>query len=267
MQTCHPLRWIRASALLAIALSALAGCASRGKPVLTQVSEEDERKAVAHYNLGVHHLSEGNTALAIRELQASVERNPNDPWIHLSLAEGYRRKAKIPECEQHLLRSLEISPDFHHARLTLSALYIQTGRFEQAVGEAQRLVDDPTFPAPWQGLTNLGYAQFRLGRLGEAREALHLALEYRSFYWPAILDLGILEAQEGRKLEAVERFKKVLGYKPGPLVAAEVNYRLAEVYVSLGRRDAALDHLAQAVAARPGSPWAKRSEEYRKLLQ
>jgi Tfp pilus assembly protein PilF len=267
MNTCHPLRWIRNAALLAIAASALAGCASRGKPALAQVSEEDERKAVAHYNLGVHHLSEGNTALAIRELQAAVERNPNDPWIHLSLAEGYRRKAKIAESERHLLRSLELNPEFHHARLTLSGLYNQTGRFELAAQEAQVLVDDATFPAPWQALTNLGYAQFRLGQLGEARQTLQLALEYRPFHWPALLDLGILEAEAGRKLEAVERFQKVLGYKPGPLVEAEVNYRLAEVYVSLGRRDAALDHLAQAVAARPGSPWAKRSQEYRKLLR
>jgi Tfp pilus assembly protein PilF len=267
MEMRHSSGWIRGPVCLVLALAALAGCASRGKPRLAKVSEESERKAVAHYNVGVHHLSQGSTALAIRELQAAVEANPNDPWIHLALAEGYRRKAKIAEAERHLMRSLEVSPEFHNARLTLSALYIQTGRYEQAVGEAQRLVDDPTFPAPWQALTNLGYAQFRLGRLGEARGTLQLALEYRAFYWPAILDLAILEAQEGRKLEAVERFKKVLTHDPGPLVVAEVNYRLAEVYVSLGRRKDALTHLSQSVAAQPGSSWAKKSAQYQKLLQ
>ena len=267
MEMRHSSGGIRGPILLALALAALAGCASRGEPKLAQVSEEQERKAVAHYNIGVHHLSQGSTALAIRELQAAVAANPNDPWIHLALAEGYRRKAKIAEAETHLLRSLEVSPDFHNARLTLSALYIQTGRFEQAVGEAEKLVDDPTFPAPWQALTNLGYAQFRLGRLGEARTTLALALEYRPFYWPAILDLAILDAEAGHKLEAVERFKKVLSYDPGPLVAAEVNYRLAEVYVGLGRRKDALAHLDQSVAARPGSSWAKKSAEYQKLLK
>jgi type IV pilus assembly protein PilF len=267
MDRNHSAPAVRGALCLVLGLAALAGCASSGEPKLARVSEEQERKAVAHYNLGVHHLAEGSTALAIRELQAAVAANPNDPWIHLALAEGYRRKAKIAEAESHLMRSLEVSPEFHNARLTLSALYIQTGRFEQAVVEAQRLVDDPTFPAPWQALTNLGYAQFRLGKLGEARATLQLALEYRAYYWPAILDLAILEAEAGHKLEAVERFKKVLTYDPGPLVVAEVNFRLAEVYVSLGRRKDALAHLDQSVAARPGSSWAKKSVEYQKLLK
>ena len=267
MELRHSLGWIRGPLRLALVLAALAGCASQGKPGLAKVSEEDERQAVAHYKLGVYHFSQGNTALAIRELQAALKRNPNDPWIHFTLAEGYRRKAKITEAESHLRRSLEISPEFHNARLSLSALCVQTGRYEEAIAEAAKLVDDPTFPAPWNALTNLGYAQFKLGRVSEARSSLQLALEYRPYDKIALLNLAELESEAGQKLRAIELYQKVLAHKPAPLVEAETNYRLAEVYVSLGRRDDALTHLSQAMAARPGSPWAKRSEEYRNLLQ
>lgn len=267
MKSENPLRWMRGAAALALGWLLLAGCASKGGPGLAEVGEEDERRAVAHYNMGVHHLSEGSTALAIRELQAAVQRNPNDPSIHLALAEGYRRKAKLAECEQHLRRALEISPDFHNARLNLSGLQVQMGRYEQAIAEATRLVDDPTFPTPWRALTNLGYAQFRLGRVSEARSNLETALEYRPYDTIALLDLAQLESEAGQKLRAIELYTRILSHKPAPAVAAEVNFRLAEVYVSLGRRDDALAHLGQAAAARPGSAWAKRSEEYRKLLQ
>jgi Tfp pilus assembly protein PilF len=258
----------RAGTLLVLALGLLAGagCGHAGRADAA-AREADRRQAVARYNLGVHHLAEGNVALALRELQLAVQKNPDDPWIHLALAEGYRRKANVQECEAHLLRALAIDPDFHNARLNLSALYVQVGRYEEARVEAERLVADPTFPAPWRAHTNLGRALLELGRGEEARRNLQAALEYRPYDWRAILVLAILEAEEGRKLEAVRLYRKLLEMKPGPLAEAEVNYRLAEVYVSLGRRDEAVLHLSRAVAQRPNGNWGKRSEEYLKLLQ
>lgn len=243
------------------------GCASGGGSAQKAEDKANRRKAVARYNVGVHHLSEGRTALALRELRVALDKNPEDPWIHLALAEGYRRKASPVEAETHLRQALLIDPDFQQAQLTLSALLVQTGKYDQAVIESQKLVDDPTFEAPWRAHTNLGWALFKLGRLPEARQNLELALEYRPYYWRAALDLGILEAEAGHKLEAVKLFQKTLEMEPGALAVAEVNYRLGEIYVSLGRREEALAHLSQAAATRPNGNWGKRSEDYLKLLQ
>ena len=77
----------------------------------------------------------------------------------------------------------------------------------------------------------------------------------------------MLEAQEGRKLEAINHFKYTLELEPPDRVQAEVNYRMAEVYVSLGRRDRALTHLTAATNREPDGPWAKKSQEYLKLLR
>jgi Tfp pilus assembly protein PilF len=244
------------------------GCASGGSKAERRAEKEtNQRQAVARYNVGVNHLSEGRTALALRELRVALDKNPDDPWIHLALAEGYRRKANSAEAETHFRQALLLNPAFHEARLSLSALHVQTGHYEEALVESQRLVDDPTFEAPWRAHTNLGWALFKLGRIEEARRNLQLALEYRPDYWTAVLDLGILEAGEGHKLEAVKLLQKVLELEPNALAVAEVNYRLGELYVSLGRRDEALAHLSQAVATRPNGNWGKRSEDYLKLLQ
>ena len=250
---------------LALCLVASLACASAGSRNERAEQEAAKRQAVAHYNLGIHHLSQGNTALSIRELKAAVEKDPTDPWIHLALAEAYRRKAKVDECESHLKQALLLSPDFQNARLTLSALYIQTGRYAEAVPEAQRLVDDASFPAPWRAHTNLGSALFKLGRIAEARQNLELALEYRPYDVRARLVLAVLEAEAGHKLKAIDLLKQVIDYEPGALVESEANFRLGEAYVSLGKREDAVAHLSKAKAA-PG-PWAKRSEDYLKLLQ
>jgi Tfp pilus assembly protein PilF len=257
----------RTCVVLALVAALGLGCASGGGSAQRAEDKANRRKAVARYNVGVHHLSEGRTALALRELRVALDKAPDDPWIHLALAEGYRRKSSPSEAETHLRQALLIDPGFQQAQLTLSALLVQIGQYDQAVIESQKLVDDPTFEAPWRAHTNLGWALFKLGRLPEARQNLELALEYRPYYWRAALDLGILEAEAGHKLEAVKLFQKTLEMEPGTMAVAELNYRLGEIYVSLGRREEALAHLSQAAATRPNGNWGKRSEDYLKLLQ
>jgi hypothetical protein len=48
---------------------------------------------------------------------------------------------------------------------------------------------------------------------------------------------------------------------------AEASYRLAEIYVSIGKRKRAVGHLMTAVAQAPGDLWGKKSEEYLRLLR
>jgi len=257
----------RALALVAVFALAL-GCATTGeKDAAASISSADVSRARAHQSIGANHLREGRTALAIRELRASEELNPEDRWTQLTLAEAYRRKGLNADAEQHLKKALEIDPTFQDARLTLSGLYIQLGRYAEAIAEAQLLIDDPTFAHPWTALSNKGWALAQLKRRDEAREALLSALEFNERYWRAHLNLGILDAEDGKRIDAIERFERVLQLTPGPLGTAEANYRIAEIYISLGNREQALEHLVAATTQRPSNTWGKRSEDYLKRLR
>jgi tetratricopeptide (TPR) repeat protein len=226
-----------------------------------------ERKARSHYSVAMNHLKEGRAGVAITELQAADQIQPNDVWILLALAEAYRLKAHDAEAEKYLLRVLEIRPDFHAAKLNLSAIYIQVGRYDEAVQLSKELLGDATFPIPWKALTNQGYAYFKLGRHAEARVALENALEYHERFWPAMLDLAILDDDEGKHLEALEGYEQVLSLKPGPIAEAEVHYRIATIYISLGNRSQAMHHLSVASETRPSGVWGKRSADYLKRLR
>ncbi len=252
--------------IAAFVLLAALGCATGGGPP-EERSSNDQAKARAHYRLGVENLKEGHAALAIRDLQASVQYDPDDRWSQLALAEAYRQKGHPKMAEDHLRRALSIDPSFQQARLNLSALYIQQERYEEAIVEVDRLLDDPTFPVPWKALTNRGWAELQLGKVAEARRSLELALEYHATYWQAFLNLGILAEKEGDRLEALERFEQVLAAKPGPFAEAEANYRIAEIYIALGNRDRAVRHLTAAASSHPSGPWGKRSEDYLERLR
>jgi len=279
---------IRAGVLLMALALAGTGCASSGPydpiasgqdgtgsrsmgrtpgPPQASQKQKDMADARAHQSLGLSYLRDGRVPLAIRELRAAVDKNPKDKWSHLSLAEAYRLRDLLPDAEKHALKALKLDPDFHEARLTISGLYIQMERYADCVKETRVLVDDPTFPQPWTALTNQGYAQYRMGDLPEARKSLEEALEYHDRYWQAMLNLAILDAEEGRRRPAIERLEAVIALDPGPLGKAEANYRIAEQYISMGDRGRAMEHLVAASSQRPNGPWGKRSEDYLKSLR
>lgn len=241
----------------------LSACATSGR---TPEQEMNVKKADSHRQLGIDHLVHNRPELALRELMLADRLNPRNPHTLHALAQAYRLKDKNLEAEANLLQALEIYPGFQEARFDLSTLYIVMGRFEDSLVQSQVLLDDPTFPAPWTAHNNQGVALMQLGRTAEAREHLKTAREFNDRYWPTLLNIGILESQEGHHLEAIEAFQQMLDLKPIPSADAEANYRLAEIYISLGKRDRALGHLKAAVAQAPGEEWGRKSEEYLKLL-
>jgi Tfp pilus assembly protein PilF len=271
----RPLR-SAALALAVLGLGLATGCASAPAP-RAQVVDPDAKNALneweketrsrAHYDLAVDHLGRGQDAQALREFLAASEYQPEDPWIQLGLGECYRRKSLYQDSERHLLKAIELKPHFQTAQLNLSALYAHMQRYEDSALWAQKLIDDPTYPAPWRAYTNLGWAHYRLGRAEQARKAFETALEYDAGFWPAHLNLGILEAEAGRKLEAIAHFEKVLANDPGAFAEAEARYRMGELFVSLGNRGRAVEQFAAAAENPSGGQWGKKSQDYLKLLQ
>jgi Tfp pilus assembly protein PilF len=248
---------------VALLCFAAVGCA---RPEPEDVADR-ERRARAHYSVAMEHLGEGRNAMAIRELQSAGELVPEDPWVELSLAEAFARRGKSAEAEAHLKRALKLRDGFQPALLNLSALYIAEERFDESIAISDRLLDDATFPVPWKALTNKGYALFRLGRNDEARTHLEQALEYHEDFWPALLDLAIIDAEGSRHVEALERLERVIEVSPGPLAEGEAHYRMAVIYISLGNRAKAVHHLTISASSRSSGQWGKRSEDYLKRLR
>jgi len=263
------------AAWIAVLALGLPGCAStpapqRPGPKATSelTAFEREGRSRAHYDLAVDHLANGRTAHALREFLSAVELQPDDAWIHLGLGECYRRKSLYDKAEHHLLRAVELKPHFQTATLNLSALYAHMQRYDESAVWAQKLVEDPTYPAPWRAYNNLGWAHLRSGRTEEARSALQRSLEYDPGFWPAHLNLGILESETGSKLEAIEHFEQTIALEPGPFAEAEARYRMGELFVALGNRGRALEQFNRVAESPAGSSsWGKKSQDYLKILQ
>lgn len=254
-------------AVLALGLGTLLalGCASSEGP--KPEAPDPAMQARARYDLGVDYLRKGNAALAIRELMQADRLQPNDPYVKQALGEAYFQRGIVPEAIAELERAHALKPDFHGATLTLAQVYIVTGRYDDAIACARQLVEDPTFGAPWQALRYVGFAEYKRGRIPEARTAFEQALELRPSFWRALLDLGILEAEQGERDRALALFQMVLSQRPGPLADAEVNFRIGEILVARGENQQAVAHLTAAVENKASGEWGRRSEEALKILR
>jgi type IV pilus assembly protein PilF len=250
---------------LLLLLVGLSGCASGPTP---EERERDMKVGRARRNVGIDYLANGRTPMAIRELRHSHLLAPNDPVTIHWLGEAYRRRGLLDQALVHMQDALDLDPESHELRMNLGGLYLQLGKYREAIEQAQVLVDDPTFPSPWRAYTNLGWAQFQLGLLSEARGSFEEALAFKQNYWPARLNLGILEAKSGRSTAAIVAFESVLGRESLDVNAeSEATYRLGQAYVSLGERHKALGYFKRSAERMPLGHWALQSEEYMKLLQ
>jgi Tfp pilus assembly protein PilF len=251
----------------AVGLALLLAAVSVGCVTVPVETVDVGRKAETRRDVGIDHLARGRPAMAIRDLLEAESLDPSDYETQLWLGEAYRRRDMLDKAEEHLLRSVELAPHRHRPLMNVAALYIQMGRFEESIRYSEKLIEDPTFPTPWQALTNKGWALFQLDKRTEARAILERALEFDPDFWPTLLDLGILENAEGRRLQALEYFQQVLAKDPGPGVEAEVNYRMGEVFVAMGRADKAVSHFANAIETSPKGRWGRESQRYLKLLR
>jgi Tfp pilus assembly protein PilF len=231
-------------------------------------------EARAKRDLGIDYLSTRRTAMAIRELQASLDLDPVDPQTHLWLGEAFRRKGQTARAEQYLQDAvaLAVERDDHRAeqeaRLNLSALLSQMGRYEDSLEHCTSLAEDPTYSTPWRALSNCGWALMKLGRFGESRSHFQRALEFHPRFAPALLNLGILEAEEGHRLAAIKALGRAIeSRRLSTSGHAEANYRLGELYVALGRRDKALAHFREAAKVAPEEDWGAQSQAYLDLLR
>jgi Tfp pilus assembly protein PilF len=260
LDSTHSLR----SLVAVVAALLLAGCATSGSRA---EQEAIAKRARSHHDIGVDHLKNGRTEMGLREFLAAATLAPRNAQYQHAVALAYLQKEHYVEAEKHMQRALELAPEYHDARFNLSGLLLGLGRFEEGRVQAERLYADPTFPEPWRALSNRGWAEYKLGRVEEARATFALTRKFNPVYWPALLNLGILESEQGRRPEAIQLFEAVLAQRPGAAAEAEVNFRLGEIYVSLGKRSRAVDHLTAAVVKAPSGRWGRKSEEALKLLR
>ena len=179
------------------------------------------------------------------EFEKAIEMNPENPDSHLHLGltfyelEAYGRAV---DCYENVLR---IDPEDAYARYNLGNAYYEQGLqegegsefFEKAMAEYKEAIR--LNPSDGKSHNNVADCHLHLGNLDAAHEEITKVLENFPDAPGALCTLGEIHARQGRHVEAIEEFQKIVALDPEEhdLLHRFASRKLVQEYASLIETD------------------------------
>jgi type IV pilus assembly protein PilF len=145
----------------------------------TTFRQQDEEIARLHLQIGTSHLNSGNYPQALSELLTAESLDSKNPITHNNLGLTYFFRERNDLAEIHLRKAISLKPDYSDARNNLARILIERGRYNEAMREAQIVVEDLTYPYPEKPLLNVGISQFKLNQFEQSRRTFEKAIEFQ----------------------------------------------------------------------------------------
>lgn len=212
--------------------------------------------------LGIAQAETGQFADAIINLQAALQKRPNDPDLlyylgrasgllskqsidtllttnpdsaraHQSLAENYIVLRQMPEAEKEYQQALASRPDIPNLHLELGHVYALTSRWPQA--EEQFRAEARLQPGNAEAAYRLGDALLQQGKAKEAREELERSDKLLPQMPETLYALGKTAALEGNSVAAEKAWTNLLSIEKQGVLAAQAHFGLAGLYRKQGK--------------------------------
>lgn len=226
--------------------------------------QQASRQAETSYKLGVAFLSEGRAAPALQELSKAEAFSPEDPKILNALGLAYWARREFGPAEEKLRKATTVKADYSEAWNNLGALYIELGRFDQAIPALEQALKNVFYGTQERALTNLGWALYKSGRGGEGEKRLQQAIEAAPQFPLAHKNLGILLQERGEYAGALERYDAALRYGGED---PDIYLKKGVCLWKTGDRQHARAAFEKARQLAPASEAGKSAKTYLDLLQ
>lgn len=230
----------RGALLIALVImSTLTGCVS---------TSSSGRTASYHYQMGMSNLEERNYTAALVDLTEAEKLDPDNAELEYNLGRALTGKRRLDLAEQKFLRALVLRPNYSVARNDLGVLYMETGRWNNAIQQFKAVKDDLFYPNHSYARINLGLAymgkgdysaaleefsavratdprnpivKVSIGRVffaqGKTEQAIHeylTAIKIAPEYIQAYYHLGLAQMKQSQLSEARASFKEVVKLAP-----------------------------------------------------
>jgi tetratricopeptide (TPR) repeat protein len=223
-------RWFFAAAALA-----LVACPSGPTP-------RDQDSARIHYDLGVNAEQSGDVRAAVREYEASLfydkayEKSENALGIlyHLSFRH-------LDEAERHFKLALQLKPNFSEAQLNLGNLYLDEGRYDEAINLYETVLKDMFYRKPYLAENNEGWAYYKKGDVVRSLSLIQEAVRTNPEFCQGFRNLGLIYRDQQKLDLSLEEFGRMLKKCPQN---PEGHYELGTLLLRMNREEEARFHFA-----------------------
>src|SRR5579862_8508041 len=212
--------------------------------------------------LGIAQSETGQFAEAIQNLQAALQKRPNDPDLlyylgrasgllskqsidtllaaypdsaraHQSMAENLLVLRRTDEAQKEYEQALKLRPDIPHLHLELGQVFALASRWPEA--EEQFRNESKLQPGNAEAAYRLGDALLHEGKTREARVALERSNELQPQMPETLYSLGKAASLEGDAAAAEKSWTGLLSVEKDSQLAAQTHFALAGLYRKQGK--------------------------------
>lgn len=251
-----------AAAAFCLLLCALivGGCASTTK-------SKDE--AALHARIGTALLQQGHYPDALRELLLAKKLDPKSASTENNLGLVYFMREKYNTSAEHIEHAVALDPAYSEARNNLGRVLIELGRYDEAISQLHKVLNDLTYADPAKAMVNLGLAYFRKGDYAQAKATFSKAIETnrenclaQTLYGRSLFEM----AQFALAAQSLDNASIICQAKNGPGFD-EPQYYSGLAYYKLGRTSAAVSRMEDVMKLYPDGHYAKKAENLLKLMK
>lgn len=232
----------------------IAGCVSTTTGPARPDSDEGDA-AELNYQLGARYYRNGNFELARDRLLYSIELDPDRAIAHSTLALTYEQLGNSRLASESYEQAVKVSPRDFDVLNTYAVFLCRQGRFDEAEVHFNRAVSIPENDNAEITLTNAGVCMAQKPDLAKAEAFFRGALDRKSNYGEALLQMCLLKHSQGDDLIARAFLQRFLSSNPA---SASVLYLGVEIEEKLGDERARAEYADRIVREYPGSPEARR---------
>src|SRR4030042_1594171 len=192
---------------LLLMLSFIISCAPSNETL------KNEEMWITARNLGEKYMLEGTYPKAIKELTRAQQLNPKDHITQNYLGLSFRASAKnthnptsknnfLDLAVTHYKQSLSLNPKYSEARNNLGNIYVDLGKWDEAIACYKEVTKDLVYTTPHFPLSNLGWAYYNKRDYGLSEKYYLDALNLEPRFLLAMLGLGRTYIAMGRTSDA-----------------------------------------------------------------
>ena len=174
--------------------------------IYLDVIRENPANIKARNNLGVLYDEMGSHELALEQLEAARELDPENQEILTNLGAVLGAMGQYDEAERELRRALRLDPENVDIHANLGILHFRRGLYGEAEAALEWVCERDPDHGP--SFSYRGEALNRLGRVEEAVEVLKRAVELQPTNAKAYYTLGILFDKKRLPEEAAALYRK-----------------------------------------------------------
>ena len=220
---------------------------------------EAQKKIDYHYQMGAAYFENHEIPLALKELMATLDLDPDHIQAHYMLGLIYMGRRDYNKSLNHNREALRINPEYHFARNNLGAVYLAMERWREAATEFEKLLEAPLYPTPELAHNNLGWAHYNLRKYNPALEHFRMAVFLKPELCLAHNNLGLTYQTLGNGSEAQRSFEEAI--RRCPTNYAEPHFHVGKIKSNIGD-PSSRSHFKRCAELEPSSNLGRRCREY-----